>query len=312
MAISEVSFRMLSPPLSPYPDLASFNGPLKLRDSLPGPTDASRTLGTPETFSKESTPSASQCSIGEIEPRKRKMVTCWDAMLSSPAKFYKKERDYLSLYPVHRPSWSNYLYVEAAPETRIRRKPRQRVRRMLSEMELSGSDSVLTRSRAASAGVPVSGAEPSSDDDISAGTVSTPKSRAPKKRASTASPVRVHDLNLSQIDDYSPSVSTLPPGRSLRAEWKGAPMDLSQDPDVHLLHPAEVHLASVLRLPAEVYLDSKRRLFAEKVHRLRQGLPFRRTDSQKACRIDVNKASRLFGAFEKVGWLEDSLFSKYL
>lgn len=89
-------------------------------------------------------------------------------------------------------------------------------------------------------------------------------------------------------------------------------MDLSNDPNVHLLHPAEVHLASVLRLPCDIYLDSKRRLFAEKVHRLKQGLPFRRTDSQKACRIDVNKASRLFSAFEKVGWLEDDLFQKYL
>lgn len=323
MAISDISVRMLSPPLSPYPDLASFGGTLKLRETLPGSADSvpGASLGTPETFSKEPTPSASAgtataasstVSIAEIEPRKRKMVTCWDAMLASPASFYKKERAYLSLYPVHRPSWSNYLYVETTSETRVRRRPRQRVRRMLSEMELSGSDSVLTRSRAASVGAPASTIEPSSDEGTMNSSVSTPKSRAPKKRASTASPVRVHDLNLAQIEDYSPSVSTLPPGRSLRAEWKGAPMDLSQDPDVHLLHPAEVHLASVLRLPAEVYLDSKRRLFAEKVHRLRQGLPFRRTDSQKACRIDVNKASRLFGAFEKVGWLEDSLFTKYL
>ena len=49
-----------------------------------------------------------------------------------------------------------------------------------------------------------------------------------------------------------------------------------------------------------VYLDSKRRLFYEKVSRLRQGKGFRRTDAQKACRIDVNKASRLFAAFEKL------------
>ena len=66
-------------------------------------------------------------------------------------------------------------------------------------------------------------------------------------------------------------------------------MDLSDDPDRHLLHPAEVQLASVLRLPCAMYLDSKKRIFAERIYRARRGLPFRRTDSQKACRIDVNK-----------------------
>ena len=75
-----------------------------------------------------------------------------------------------------------------------------------------------------------------------------------------------------------------------------------------MTHPAEILLASILRLPVAVYLDSKRRLFYEKVSRLRQGKGFRRTDAQKACRIDVNKASRLFAAFEKVGWLNDELF----
>jgi hypothetical protein len=50
----------------------------------------------------------------------------------------------------------------------------------------------------------------------------------------------------------------------------------------------------------------------EKVARLKRNLPFRRTDAQKSCKIDVNKASRLFAAFEKIGWLEDDKFARFL
>ncbi|QLQ81699.1 hypothetical protein HG537_0F04600 [Torulaspora globosa] len=122
----------------------------------------------------------------------------------------------------------------------------------------------------------------------------------------------VPSMSWQSLPDYCPPVDTLPNDRCLKVEWKGSPMDLSGDPLRHLLHPAELALAQILRLPCDLYLDSKRRLFLEKTHRLRQGLPFRRTDAQKACKIDVNKASRLYAAFEKVGWLKDSNFTSFL
>ncbi|CAI4054487.1 Fun19p SKDI_01G0370 [Saccharomyces kudriavzevii IFO 1802] len=127
-------------------------------------------------------------------------------------------------------------------------------------------------------------------------------------------PQYIPNVSWKKLPDFSPSLSTLPAdtNKSLKIEWKGSPMDLSLDPLKNELHPAELILAQTLRLPCDLYLDSKRRLFLEKVYRLRKGLPFRRTDAQKACRIDVNKASRLFQAFEKVGWLRDSNFTKYL
>ncbi|QLG73176.1 hypothetical protein HG535_0E02600 [Zygotorulaspora mrakii] len=127
-------------------------------------------------------------------------------------------------------------------------------------------------------------------------------------------PQYVPNMSWEKLPDYSPSVATLPSNnvKCLKVEWKGSPMDLSNDPLKGKLHPAELILAQVLRLPCDLYLDSKRRLFLEKTHRLQQGLPFRRTDAQKACRIDVNKASRLYAAFEKVGWLNDSNFKKFL
>ncbi|AMD21057.1 HEL224Wp [Eremothecium sinecaudum] len=130
-----------------------------------------------------------------------------------------------------------------------------------------------------------------------------------------AAPIYVPNMSWEMLPDYSPPLSTLPANNSnkcLKVEWKGSSMDLSADPLRHKLHPAELVLAQTLRLPCDLYLDSKRRLFCEKVHRLKQGMPFRRTDAQKACRIDVNKASRLFAAYEKIGWLNDDNFAKYL
>lgn len=156
------------------------------------------------------------------------------------------------------------------------------------------------------------------DMDSSRPHLPSPKKRKVKKELSYASsPLAAQQAALidESIPDYSPDAElTLPKGnnRSLKIEWKGQPMDLRNDPQVDKLHPAEVVLASTLRLPANVYLDSKRRLFFEKVNRMRNDMPFRRTDAQKACRIDVNKASRLFAAFEKVGWLDDKNFVKYL
>lgn len=89
-------------------------------------------------------------------------------------------------------------------------------------------------------------------------------------------------------------------------------MDLSVDPLRSKLHPAELVLASILRLPCDLYLDSKKRLFLEKVYKQKKGMPFRKTDAQKACKIDVNKASRLYSAYEKVGWLDNRHFEKYM
>ncbi|SCU91040.1 LADA_0F07756g1_1 [Lachancea dasiensis] len=147
---------------------------------------------------------------------------------------------------------------------------------------------------------------------------STPSSRH-RKPVSVSSPlasaaaVSAPNMSWERLPDFSPPLSSLPDNnKCLKVEWKGSSMDLSGDPLKEYLHSAELQLAQILRLPCDLYLDSKRRLFLEKMHRLKQNLPFRRTDAQKACRIDVNKASRLFAAFEKIGWLEDENFTRFL
>jgi hypothetical protein len=95
-------------------------------------------------------------------------------------------------------------------------------------------------------------------------------------------------------------------------DWKGQPIDLSKDPHARLLHPDEVALAGNLRLDCATYLTSKRRIFERRLQCLKTGKEFRKTDAQQACKIDVNKASKLWTAFDKVGWLDAHWVRKYI
>ncbi|KAI1258943.1 hypothetical protein F5Y18DRAFT_433843 [Xylariaceae sp. FL1019] len=127
-----------------------------------------------------------------------------------------------------------------------------------------------------------------------------------------AAPNRV-DVDFDALPDFCPPRDSLPPKpNSLKVDWKGTPTDLSDDPDRHLLHPDEVLLASNLRLSCATYLTSKRRIFIRRLECLRTGKEFRRTDAQQACKIDVNKASKLWAAFEKVDWLNKSWVQQFL
>lgn len=122
------------------------------------------------------------------------------------------------------------------------------------------------------------------------------------------------DTDYNALIDYSPSLDTLPKGNSkaLKADWKGQVLDLSDDPDRHLLHEAEINLASTLRLTCATYLCSKRRIFQARIDALKIGKEFRKTDAQQACKIDVNKASKLWQAYEKVGWFNPEYFRKFI
>ncbi|KAK5999131.1 SWIRM domain-containing protein FUN19 [Cladobotryum mycophilum] len=113
------------------------------------------------------------------------------------------------------------------------------------------------------------------------------------------------DRNFNALPDYCPPLSSLPnKSNSLKVDWKGQPIDLSKDEYRHLLHPDEIILAGNLRLDCATYLTSKRRMFERRLQCLRSNKEFRKTDAQQACKIDVNKASKLWTAFDKVGWLE--------
>lgn len=88
--------------------------------------------------------------------------------------------------------------------------------------------------------------------------------------------------------------------------WKGHPMPVVGRPGYELLHPHEAYIASTLRLSPAQYLGCKRTLIlaSREYFARKDGKQFRKSDAQKLCRIDVNKTSRLWEVFARIGWLE--------
>ena len=123
---------------------------------------------------------------------------------------------------------------------------------------------------------------------------------------------RGEDVDFASLPDYSPSTSTLPDDpKAFRPDWvSNNPLDLSSDPNRQLLHEAELVLASILRLSCATYLCSKRRIFWGRLNAYLIGKEFRKTDAQQKCQIDVNKASKLWTAFDRVGWFDRKLFEE--
>ena len=140
------------------------------------------------------------------------------------------------------------------------------------------------------------------------GRSATPEVRSPGTK-------RPEDVDYNALSDYAPPTSTLPPGnpKSLKADWPSNNLlNLSSDPNREMLHEAELNLAATLRLTCATYLCSKRRIFEARLNALKIGKEFRKTDAQQACKIDVNKASKLWTAYDKVGWFNKTYFQKYL
>jgi hypothetical protein len=126
---------------------------------------------------------------------------------------------------------------------------------------------------------------------------------------------RPEDTDYHALPDFAPPLASLPPGNSrcLKTDWASTnPLDLTNDPDRHMLHEAEVNLASTLRLTCATYLCSKRRIFEARLRAYRIGKEFRKTDAQQACKIDVNKASKLWTAYDRVGWFRKEHLANFL
>lgn len=132
----------------------------------------------------------------------------------------------------------------------------------------------------------------------------THSSTTPEPGRRVVAPNR-EDRDFNALEDLCPPISSLPgKPNSLKVDWKGAPVDLTNDPHANLLHADELSLAANLRLDCATYLTSKRRIFIRRRDCAKMGKEFRKTDAQQACKIDVNKASKLWTAFERVGWLD--------
>lgn len=69
------------------------------------------------------------------------------------------------------------------------------------------------------------------------------------------------------------------------------------------LHSGEATIAATLRLTPEQYLKCKWALVLAAKDAYENNTPFRKSEAQKVCCIDVNKTSVLWNAFGKLGWL---------
>jgi len=143
-----------------------------------------------------------------------------------------------------------------------------------------------------------------------------PTQAQPKhKRAAPTKKVegKEDDTTWRELPDYCPPVSSLGSApKPLRVQWKGNPLDISEEPDRDELHKAEYDAASELRLRPQQYLANKRRMFMARVRHLQERKNFTKTAAQNATNIDVNKTSRLWEAFDRVGWFDEKWYQEHL
>jgi hypothetical protein len=123
------------------------------------------------------------------------------------------------------------------------------------------------------------------------------------------------DAEWAKLVDYCPDTASLdaPGAQKLRVVWSSSEtLDLSNDPDAQFMHPQEIALAATLRFHCNQYLINKRRIFKAKVRALEEGKAFNKTACQQCTAMDVNKASKLWAAFEEVGWFDEHWFRRFL
>ncbi|TKA24044.1 hypothetical protein B0A50_06935 [Salinomyces thailandicus] len=141
------------------------------------------------------------------------------------------------------------------------------------------------------------------------------QSQPKHKRAAPTKKVegKEDDSTWRELPDFCPPIDTLQDSsKPLKAQWKGNPLDIHDEPDREVLHQAEYDVASELRLRPQQYLANKRRMFMARVRYLREKKTFTKTAAQNATNIDVNKTSRLWEAYDRVGWFEESLFQQHM
>lgn len=314
---------LLSPPPSPFThgapattesavimaDVALFSAP-----NSPGLTSQRPLFDDAEQFadliSKRASPSANQ------DPKLKPTVQEYSVFVSAafelccrdPRKWLEREKKFMANVPTQWAILNKEQNVPARPSTTIGRK----LAPARKQLPTSSPSKVQRLPRAPKFTPKFTPKFQGGVEDFvraqNAGIISPGSANATRTRQ----PATREDTDFDALPDYCPPLSTLNENSKFRVEWKGTPLDLSNDPHRHLLHPAEVHLASILRLSCASYLTSKRRIFNEKIIRYRQGMEFRKTDSQKACKIDVNKASKLWSAYEKIGWFDASFITPHL
>jgi len=103
---------------------------------------------------------------------------------------------------------------------------------------------------------------------------------------------------------------------AMKVEWKSSKKVYSPQEYTRFqglkdvkFHPKEIDLAGTINMVHFAqYEESKRLIFTLWYERKSKGLSFTKTHAQQAAHVDVNKASALWTAFDKVHWFSDEAF----
>lgn len=271
-------------------------------------------------FERQLSPEAQNVVSGHIEARK---ATPLPAGVRTP-----KREDYELVYLFKEVAWTNFFQSPRARQLAWLQRERaqlkmdakarsggkaKQVGRLTKEKPLLArptslpmtSPSVVesaTRPRSASKIVKPAGSRPVRVKSSKACISAAPQPE--KKRTTTQA-----DQDFNSIPDYCPPLTTLTSTNVMKIPpvTTSTPREFEKH-ELHLLpllHPDEQELACNLRLDPATYLTSKRRIFVARLRHFHEGKIFRKTHAQMACKIDVNKASKLHAAFDSVQWLDD-------
>lgn len=126
-----------------------------------------------------------------------------------------------------------------------------------------------------------------------------------------------NDENYKDFQAFPPPTSMKNPEKAAHQvrDFPGSSNDLSDDPEYHLLEPAELIVAKKLSLTCAKYLLTRGQIIRGHVELLtagKKGENWNKTAAQKVCNIDVNKASCLFQFFKDIDWFEKKHYKHLL
>lgn len=112
----------------------------------------------------------------------------------------------------------------------------------------------------------------------------------------------IHDLPLEDIPNFEPKIE-LNDEEFLKIIKKLGLTYKLEDGETK-----ETTIKNVLKLTDQQFIETNKRFFAEKARRTYNEQTFKKTDAQRACKIDVNKTSRLYEIYQACDALDDDLF----
>ena len=323
-----------SPPASPLPSIASATG-IAIDAPLYPESQPHRQHSQAPLFEREPSPAAPRepsvsSNAAEANSSLPESADSPTHALRSPWSGIATSHDALEYYQ----SCINQLRVVPRGRLPAPTKSRSPERDAISQQQVQRltRPAGVAKSRSQPKAVPSRSKAPIATSPVSAHATPSPRKRTPKprtqseflneafpkeqnkhKRAPPSKKIADSGVHWRELPDYSPPTRDLDEnGKKLKVTWDAKWMDITQEAHYHELHPQEQDIASALRLPPVRYLYNKRKIFMGRLQALKDGKNFTKTAAQGACDCDVNKASKLWGVFDSVGWFDDDYFKGFL